>query len=189
MIESLGNKILVLRYEGKTYDEIKNELGCSKSTVSYHCNRSGLINKTNKKIDKSLIKIIKEYYKTHTTKETANKFNVGLSTVVKYTTNKSVRLTTEEKRIRNLERVKKRRKDVKEKAIIYLGGECNRCGYDKCNDALEFHHIDPDLKEFGIASQGHTRSWEKVKRELDKCLMVCANCHREIHSELRNNPK
>jgi hypothetical protein len=81
--------------------------------------------------------------------------------------------------------VQKRRLKVKEDAVIYLGGECNRCGYDKCIDALEFHHIDPDLKEFSISHNGHTRSWERVKKELDKCLMVCSNCHKEIHYELR----
>mgnify|MGYP003431129005 FL=1 len=49
---------------------------------------------------------------------------------------------------------------------------------------MEFHHLDPEQKDFGIAAKGYTRSWEKVKEELDKCIMVCANCHREIHDGL-----
>lgn len=77
--------------------------------------------------------------------------------------------------------VRRRRYRLKEKAVEYKGGKCEICGYDKCIDALEFHHKNPDEKDFGISS-GETRSWGKIKKELDKCIMLCANCHREIHS-------
>jgi 5-methylcytosine-specific restriction endonuclease McrA len=80
--------------------------------------------------------------------------------------------------------VSKRRKLLKEKAISYLGGKCTSCGYSKCADALEFHHIDPTQKDFGISYKGVTRSWEKIKNELDKCMLVCSNCHKEIHADL-----
>ena len=80
--------------------------------------------------------------------------------------------------------VQLKRDRLKEKAIIYKGNKCCICGYDKCNGALEFHHIDPEQKDFGIGDKGHTRSWQKTKDELDKCIMVCANCHREIHAGL-----
>lgn len=80
--------------------------------------------------------------------------------------------------------VTKRRRKVKEMAVEYKGGCCEECGYDRCIDSLEFHHLDPNEKDFGIGSKGYTRSWEKVKKELDKCIMVCANCHREIHAGL-----
>ncbi len=76
-----------------------------------------------------------------------------------------------------------RRKKVREMAVAYKGGKCERCGYDRCIDALEFHHIDPTVKEFNISSKGYTRSWERVKVELDKCMILCANCHRETHSQ------
>ena len=78
-----------------------------------------------------------------------------------------------------------RRDKVKLMAIRYKGGKCEICGYDKCVGALEFHHKDPTTKDFGISSKGYTRSWELVKSELDKCVLVCANCHREIHEGLR----
>lgn len=81
------------------------------------------------------------------------------------------------------DRVKNWRKNLKQKAIDYKGGECCKCGYKKCNAALEFHHLDPDQKDFAIGSSGHTRSWAKVKAELDKCILVCSNCHKEIHNE------
>lgn len=54
------------------------------------------------------------------------------------------------------------------------------CGYNKCLAALEFHHPNSD-KDFGLSQKGITRSWEKVKLELDKCELVCCNCHKEIH--------
>ena len=69
-------------------------------------------------------------------------------------------------------------------AIEYKGGKCECCGYDKCVSALEFHHLDSSTKEFGIGQKGYTRSWDKNKEELDKCILVCANCHIEIHCGL-----
>lgn len=77
--------------------------------------------------------------------------------------------------------VHKRRKKVKRMAVDYMGGKCHICGYDRSINALEFHHIYPNEKDFGIAYKGYTLSWMKVKIELDKCVMLCANCHREVH--------
>ena len=70
---------------------------------------------------------------------------------------------------------------MKLKAIEYKGGKCERCGYDKNKDVLEFHHKNPQKKEFSISSN-FNRSWESLKKELDKCIILCANCHRELHS-------
>lgn len=75
-----------------------------------------------------------------------------------------------------------RRKKLKRMSIEYLGGECSACGYDRCTAALEFHHIS-GIKEFGISEKGRTRSWQKLKIELDKCILLCANCHRELHNK------
>lgn len=75
--------------------------------------------------------------------------------------------------------------NLKLKAIKYGGGECQKCGYDKCWRALHFHHVDPSQKEFAIfesrAGYPKCRSWEKMKKEIDKCILLCANCHTEIH--------
>ncbi len=77
--------------------------------------------------------------------------------------------------------VHKRRRKIRQMAIEYKGGRCEVCGYDRCSDALEFHHVDSSKKDFSISSKGYTRSWTKVKEELDKCVLLCANCHRETH--------
>lgn len=77
-----------------------------------------------------------------------------------------------------------RQRKFKEKCIRYKGGSCRKCGYDKCIAALEFHHRNPNEKEFHLSKFRHT-SWEKnkevVQAELDKCDLLCANCHRETH--------
>lgn len=80
--------------------------------------------------------------------------------------------------------VQRRRNKIKEMSVEYKGSKCEICGYDKCNEALEFHHINPEEKDFGIGEKGYTRSWDSVKKELDKCIMVCANYHREIHANI-----
>jgi hypothetical protein len=72
------------------------------------------------------------------------------------------------------------RKRMKERAVKYKGGKCSRCGYDKCIRALEFHHRDPSLKEFDINGRGSSIEWGRLQNELDKCDILCANCHREI---------
>jgi len=69
-------------------------------------------------------------------------------------------------------------------AVQYKGSRCEICGYDQCIDALEFHHKNPTHKDFGISNKGYTRSRKKVQEELDKCVMICANCHRELHAKL-----
>jgi predicted HNH restriction endonuclease len=69
-------------------------------------------------------------------------------------------------------------------AVKYKGGKCERCGYDKYPDVLEFHHLDPSQKESSWNSM-RKWNWEKVLTELDKCAILCANCHREVHVEQR----
>ncbi|MBU0974169.1 hypothetical protein KKD03_00510 [Patescibacteria group bacterium] len=67
--------------------------------------------------------------------------------------------------------VAKRRKIIRQKAIEHKGRKCAICGYNKCNKTLEFHHINLDSKNFGISAKGYTRSWLKVKQEVDRCIL------------------
>jgi 5-methylcytosine-specific restriction endonuclease McrA len=85
--------------------------------------------------------------------------------------------------------VAKRRRKVKSMSIEYKGGKCLLCGYNKFQGALELHHIESDKKEFGISDKGYTRSWVKVKAELDKCVLLCANCHREVGAGIQQLPR
>jgi len=75
------------------------------------------------------------------------------------------------------------RQNIKLRAIEALGGKCQGCGYDKCVQALHFHHLDPSKKGFALSSAN--RGWGVIKKEIDKCVLVCANCHAEIHAGIR----
>ena len=80
--------------------------------------------------------------------------------------------------------VYKRRKKIRQMAVDYKGGRCEVCSYNRCIDALEFHHKNSSAKDFSISEKGYTRSWSKVKEELNKCMLLCANCHREFHAKV-----
>lgn len=88
----------------------------------------------------------------------------------------------------NIQAVAKRRRKIKVMAIEYKGGKCCVCGYDKYVGALDFHHLDEKSKNFDLSTKGLTRSWDRTKTEVDKCILVCANCHREIHAGLVQLP-
>lgn len=62
------------------------------------------------------------------------------------------------------------------------GGNCSICGYNKCIDALEFHHLDPLSKEEKPSNLKRVTNERRWKKEIDKCIVVCSNCHREIHA-------
>ncbi len=88
-----------------------------------------------------------------------------------------------------INKVRERRKKTKELAVAYKGGRCFICGYNACIDALEFHHLEAYKKKFGIGKSGYTRRLMKVFRETDKCVLVCSNCHREIHAGMLQLPR
>jgi predicted HNH restriction endonuclease len=76
---------------------------------------------------------------------------------------------------------RERGRKFKIKCVAYKGGECEKCGYNKYIGALEFHHLDPNKKDFEISNVKKRSFNDNIKSELDKCIIVCSNCHREIH--------
>jgi len=84
-----------------------------------------------------------------------------------------------------IDAVAKRRRKIRLKVISVAGGKCAKCGYNKYPEVLEFHHKDTSKKNFNVSSKGHCRSWERVSEEIKKCVLLCANCHREIHVVLK----
>ncbi len=87
-----------------------------------------------------------------------------------------------------IQAVTKRRRKIKSMAIEYKGGKCQICGYKKYQGALDLHHIN-GVKEFSIGEKGYARSWKRTKTELEKCVLVCANCHRELEAGITQLPK
>ena len=65
-----------------------------------------------------------------------------------------------------------------------MGGKCVVCGYKRYVGALDFHHVDPKAKSFGISIKGLSYSWASIVEEAKKCVLVCKNCHAEIESGL-----
>ena len=88
----------------------------------------------------------------------------------------------------NKQAVSKRRRKIKEMLVEYKGGKCILCGYNRFFGAFDLHHIDDSQKSFGLSTKGLTRSWEKTKVEADKCVLLCANCHREVHGGVTQLP-
>ena len=76
------------------------------------------------------------------------------------------------------------RRNRKKTLVMIAGNRCNICGYDKVVSALQFHHINPDEKHYGLAQKGTCHNFDDDLNELKKCILVCANCHREIHQGL-----
>jgi len=90
----------------------------------------------------------------------------------------------------NKQNIINRKRKLKEKCVEYGGGKCKICGYAKYLGALDFHHLDPSTKDIAF-SRFNSTSWEKNKdlliNELDKCILLCSNCHREVHGGLHKN--
>jgi hypothetical protein len=85
-------------------------------------------------------------------------------------------------RHQSYQKQQERGRDRKLELIALLGGSCSRCGYRRNHAALEFHHVLPDSKSFDLSTRSlSNRTWESVLAESAKCLLVCSNCHAELH--------
>lgn len=71
-------------------------------------------------------------------------------------------------------------KSIKKKAVEWKGGACVKCGYNRNYASLDFHHVEPESKDVNFKTSRHW-SWERLKEELENCILVCKNCHAEIH--------
>jgi hypothetical protein len=111
----------------------------------------------------------------------------GLSRKYSYSTYILSKYIKQRERKRNFtksEYVTNWRRRTKIKLVEYKGGKCIKCGYNTSLRALEFHHINSNEKDFQISRV--SISYEKLKKETDKCLLVCSNCHCEIHDGIIN---
>lgn len=176
-MERYSEKIISLRKEGKTYKEIVSILGCALSTVSYHCQLNGLGDNNQKVTEDEITNFQKMYDEIGSLKKVAKITGRSFETIQKY-----VKTRQKVKTVTSSESVILWRKRTKIKLIEYKGGKCEICGYDRCNRALEFHHKNPSEKDFTIS--GRSLSFDRLKDEVDKCLLVCSNCHSEIHDGL-----
>ncbi len=78
------------------------------------------------------------------------------------------------------------RRTTKIRAVSQMGGACYECGRRGEPAIFDFHHLDASRKHFGVGQDGIPRSWPRILAELAKCVMLCANCHREVHAGVRD---
>lgn len=77
-----------------------------------------------------------------------------------------------------------KRRAIKQALVNLKGGKCSICGYNKSLRALQFHHLNPKEKDFALTK--NVKDFDKLKKEVEKCILVCSNCHAEIHEQLDN---
>jgi transposase len=80
------------------------------------------------------------------------------------------------------------RRRAKLRLVEEAGGACRICGYNRYLGALQFHHLDPALKEFALNRRGVTRAFAELQAEARKCVLLCANCHAEVEGGVVSIP-
>lgn len=177
MVE-LQKEIVNLRMQGFTYHKIQEKLNCPLLTIQKACNRADIIfNNITRISDAKIIEIKKIYQETKSQRKTAEIVGCSKSTVGKYVTGINPYKRNPKSKTENVIAWRRR---TKLKLVEYKGGKCKNCGYNKCPEALTFHHLDPSQKDFTIS--GKSWSFERLQKEVDKCILVCANCHIEVHA-------
>lgn len=156
---------------GRALREIAAELGVSVSTVRYWIGRYGLPSPIEIR-RASITRTIAEGRRT-LRKECAKH---GWTTFV---VENSGRIRCRKCR---MQAVSAWRRRAKAKLVAEAGGHCVKCGYDRCQAALQFHHLDPTDKAFALSNAGVPRSIEVLRAETAKCALLCANCHAEVES-------
>lgn len=86
------------------------------------------------------------------------------------------------------DRVVRWRQRVKRRLVDEAGGACEVCGYSRYVGALQFHHLDPATKRFGLSARGLGRSLADLRAEAAKCALLCGNCHAEVEAGLVTLP-
>ena len=185
--ENVISNIIELRNENKTYDEITNsvkEITKDDMKILFKIFDLNIL-KNNNVFLLNNEDVKNKYLELHNLKKVAIHFGVSFSTIKNIIPNE---LIEENKFNRNKNKKSKSevvidwRKRKKLELVEYKGGKCQCCEYNKSIKALEFHHINPKEKDFTIS--GKSYSFERLKNEVDKCVLVCSNCHIEIHDEL-----
>lgn len=175
----LKQKILDLYKSGIPYNKISEILNCSKGTISYHCRKNNLGTEYRAFTEAEIHKILGLYIeKRMSSKNIA--IEMGSSVYMVKT------ITTNVKRGRIVSRsaaVVDWRKRTKLRLIAFFGGKCKLCGYDRHEGALQFHHLDPTKKDFTIGGKSH--SFARLLEEAKKCILLCSNCHSEVHAGIR----
>lgn len=189
--ESRIKEVIFYRKRGYSYRKLHERTNISFDKIKKICREFNLIDQTEfQKPTQLEIEEMQKYYdEVKSMRKVGDKFGWSKFTVAKYIVkiNKN-KLTPEEyKKKRKLDvskNVVNWRKRAKENLVEYKGGCCQICGYKKSIGALQFHHMDPEEKDFTVSAKSY--AYERLKKEVDKCVLLCSNCHIEVHEELKN---
>jgi transposase-like protein len=157
--------------EGLSLEAIGKRVGKHESTISYWLKKHGL----------EAVKAEKHAAKGGVSKEEMERLlaaGLSLREIGGYYRCKRCRA----------ERVSQRRRTIKRKLVAEAGGKCLICGYDRCQQVLQFHHLDPSTKTFHLAQRGASRSLAQARAEARKCVLLCANCHGEVEAGIATVP-
>ena len=158
--------------KGLSQYSIAREMSCSQTTVRYWLKKHNLKTFVKPLIDENGNRFCNRCKEIKHFTEFYNRNNVeGSSSYCKSCTK---------------EEAINRQKRFKQDCIDYKGGSCKLCGYNRCNSALEFHHLDPSKKDLTISKVSVTSINDEIRKELDKCVLLCSNCHREVHAGIQN---
>lgn len=131
-------------------------------------------------ISDALAKQIQEYHdQGNSLRKCAKKFGFHRTSISKKIIVNKSKMSDDEVRLAMSRKVVNWRQKAKEKLVSSMGGKCSKCGYSKCIHALHFHHTDPSQKDFTIS--GKSWSYDRLSREVGKCVLLCSNCHAEEH--------
>jgi len=169
-----------LRSKGCSLNSIAKELGVAKSSVSMWVKDVPLTEEQRQELNKRLSPYQRGYRRPKGLWSKRRR-EMGEEAWAEYQKQRNNRLNWR-KRAKNPEKYVDRSTKLKQEIVAYKGGKCEICGYDKCVGALVFHHQNPEEKSFSISH--HHGSLERLKKEADKCLLLCSNCHRELHWEI-----
>jgi excisionase family DNA binding protein len=168
-------QLAALVEEGLTVQQIAERLERSGSTIRHWLRRHGL--KT-VRTRPSRVRLAREAERTGSGRFTADCPRHGESEFLVFGDGRSRCARC------NVEAVVRRRKRVKDLLVEEAGGACQVCGYDRCRRALQFHHLDPSKKSYGLSERGIARSLERARAEAAKCVLLCSNCHAEVEEGL-----
>lgn len=192
-----GPEVVKMRQDGHTYKSIMKALGCSKATVAYHCSK--LVHNEQIKANNNVLwrDHIRRTLQIPVSSEqmldwlledgvrrtdAADALGLAHDEVVVYAKRRGFKRTVTTGAA-GYEYLRRRRRHLKMLAVAYKGGRCVRCGYHRSIRAMDFHHPDPSQKDFSISTNAN-RAWSVVKLEVEKCVLLCSNCHREEHDRL-----
>ena len=167
-----AQRLRALIHQDLTIREIANELGLSESTVNYWLHRHGL--RTSRSRGRKALALAALAAGDRTFVATCRRHGETEFLAFKGGRSRCARCSSEA--------VHRHRRGVKRTLVEEAGGCCVLCGYARYHGALQFHHLDPALKKFGLSSRGVTRALDVARAEARKCELLCANCHAEVEA-------